>query len=90
MKSLRARTGLRMLSCIVLAHFVAAPERQTNADGITGNVVFAGDSLSAGDGAAPQGSFSAQCLTILGPGWKGHNSSAAGRTRARLWRTTSP
>jgi lysophospholipase L1-like esterase len=84
-KHLRARTDFWLVSWVVLAHLVVATlEGRTHAQGVTGNVVFAGDALAAGVGAAPEGSLSAQCLTILGTGWKGRNSGAAGRTARQI------
>jgi lysophospholipase L1-like esterase len=76
---LRARSGLHASSSLLFLCLLAGPDCRTRAEEVTGNIVFAGDSLTAGTGAGPRGSFPAQTLAILGRGWKGHNSGTSGR-----------
>ncbi len=76
---LRARSGLHASSSLLFLCLLTGPDCRTRAGEVTGNIVFAGDSLTAGTGAGPRGSFPAQTLAILGRGWKGHNSGTSGR-----------
>ena len=84
MRHLRRRSGFPAVFWRFSALLLAGPECRTHADGVTGNIVFAGDSLTAGIGAAPQMSYPAQCLAILGRGWTGHNSGVSGQTGRQI------
>ncbi|HEX3448402.1 MAG TPA: GDSL-type esterase/lipase family protein [Isosphaeraceae bacterium] len=83
-RHLRRRSGFPAVFWLFSAHLLAGPECRTHAEGVTGNIVFAGDSLTAGIGAAPQMSYPAQCLTILDRGWTGHNSGVSGQTGRQI------
>jgi hypothetical protein len=74
---IRARSSFHASFSILFLFLLAGPDFRTQAEEITGNIVFAGDSLTAGTGAGPRGSFPAQTLAILGRGWKGHNSGTS-------------
>jgi lysophospholipase L1-like esterase len=48
------------------------------------NVVFAGNSLTAGNGSTDGQTYPAQCLAILGPTWTGTNSGVSSQTTAEM------
>ena len=67
-----------------MTNFLVGSESPTNAELVTGNVVFAGNSLTAGVGAEPKTSYPAQCMEILGRNWTGHDSGVSGQTGRQL------
>lgn len=75
------------MSVAALAGLFAGLAAPSVAEEVTGNVVFAGDSLTAGIGAGPHGSYPAQCLAILGGRWKGQNSAGPGQTVRQVLET---
>jgi lysophospholipase L1-like esterase len=83
-RHLHRRCGFPAVFWLFSAYLLAGPECRTHAEGVTGNVVFAGDSLTAGIGAGPQMSYPAQCLAMLGRGWSGHNSGVSGQTGRQI------